>query len=206
MKALKFQYRTWDDQEVTLTLGPGRHRIGRTPDNDVVIDELAVSEHHCVVIIEEGAARIADADSIPGTFLDGVPIQNETLNPGQTINLGTLMIKVLAAETNPGIGGGKSRSESVPLKDGSYSCLIHQDRRAEYECPSCFHLFCASCLKRVQESVTCPSCGKNADTIDWSGLEMTPRDAAYELMPDSMKKAWGYWKKWQDHREKSSDS
>ena len=43
MQKLKLQYRTWDEKERIILLGPGEHRIGRIADNDVVIDELAVS-------------------------------------------------------------------------------------------------------------------------------------------------------------------
>ncbi len=201
MQTLKLQYRTWDEREVTIPLGSGKHRIGRTADNDVVIDELAVSGHHCSVTIDPQGARIADEDSISGTFLDGAFVQSSPLKPGQTINLGTLMVKVLGGETLQAPDGSGESLESVLLDDGSYSCLQHQDQRAGFECPSCHHLFCATCVPSMNEQPVCPNCGKDADVIDWSGFEMTPKDAAFDLMPDNLKKAWGYWQKWKSRRD-----
>lgn len=196
MQTLKLQYRTWDEREVTIPLGPGKHRIGRTASNDVMIDELAVSEHHCMISIDSEGAQLIDADSLHGTFLDGALVQSSPLIPGQTINLGTLMVKVLGGDEERNPVGKKQLLESILLDDGSYSCLTHQDHRAGFECPSCYHLYCLKCVSDKSEHEICPNCGKEADAIDWSGLEMTPRDAAVELMPENLKKAWGFWQKW----------
>ena len=201
MQKLKLQYRTWDEKERIIHLGPGEHRIGRIADNDVVIDELAVSEYHCVITIDHNGNYIADADSMHGTFLDGAFVQSSPLKPGQTLNLGTLMISVMEDKAVTEQDVSSQRSESLPLKDGSYSCLKHQNQRAGFECPSCHFLFCNSCLPSESESPLCPQCGAGADVIDWSGIEMTPRDAALDLMPDNLKKAWGYWQKWKAHRD-----
>jgi len=201
MQTLKLQYRTWDEREVTIPLGSGKHRIGRTADNDVVIDELAVSDHHCLVTIDHSGAQIADEDSVHGTFLDGALVQSSPLKPGQTINLGTLMVKVLGNELTQSSVGSEKPLESVLLEDGSYSCLKHQDQRAGFECPSCHLLFCVNCVSSIEEQPVCPNCGKDADVIDWSGLEMTPKDAAFDMMPDNLKKAWGYWQKWKARRD-----
>ena len=178
---------------------PGKHRIGRTAGNDVVIYELAVSDHHCILTIENNGASIADNGSIHGTFIDGALIHQCQVRPGQIINLGTLMVKLLAGNE---VSGRKTDAtlESVPLEDGSFSCLKHPDMRATYECPSCNHLFCDACLSKKVVQPPCPGCGKDAEAIDWSGLEITLKEAAFELMPDSMKKAWGYWRKWQSRR------
>ncbi|MBT5925885.1 MAG: FHA domain-containing protein, partial [Verrucomicrobia bacterium] len=111
MQTLKLQYRTWDEREITLSLGPGKHRMGRTSDNDVVIDELAVSDHHCILVIEENGATIMDNGSIHGTFVDGVLVENCQVGSGQIINLGTLMVKLLESEDpSPGPVGQKTES------------------------------------------------------------------------------------------------
>jgi RNA polymerase subunit RPABC4/transcription elongation factor Spt4 len=90
------------------------------------------------------------------------------------------------------------------LKDGSYSCLIHQQQRALYECERCNSLHCDLCGPSDEESsVICPHCGYDSKTIDWSGLTMTARDAAVEMIPDSVKKAWSYWEKWQERNRPS---
>jgi hypothetical protein len=48
-----------------------RLRIGRTPDNDIVIDNLGVSRLHAVIEEEKGAYSVRDCDSLNGTVVNG---------------------------------------------------------------------------------------------------------------------------------------
>ncbi|MDC0268083.1 FHA domain-containing protein [bacterium] len=206
MQSLKLRYSSWDDQTITFELGEGNYTIGRSPGNDFVIDEFSVSEQHCQVSIDDSGAQIKDLGSIHGTYLDGIPLESSShFSDGQVINLGTLMIKVLPGDGDKS-GESSGKLESVLLSDGSYSCLAHQAQRASFECEHCHHLYCEQCLPGKQgspdEQIRCPKCGRPGKKIDWSGLKMTSRDAAYELMPDSMKEAWSYYKKWKDIRKK----
>ncbi|HEY7680308.1 MAG TPA: FHA domain-containing protein, partial [Terriglobia bacterium] len=41
--------------------------IGRAPDNDIQIDNLAVSSHHAKVYSEEGRLVVEDLNSLNGT-------------------------------------------------------------------------------------------------------------------------------------------
>jgi pSer/pThr/pTyr-binding forkhead associated (FHA) protein len=48
-----------------------RLRIGRTPDNDIVIDNLAVSRLHALIEEEKGDHFVKDCDSLNGTEVNG---------------------------------------------------------------------------------------------------------------------------------------
>lgn len=48
--------------------------IGREGDNDIHINNLAISRHHAEVSIDGGKFFIKDLDSSNGTFLNGVKI------------------------------------------------------------------------------------------------------------------------------------
>jgi pSer/pThr/pTyr-binding forkhead associated (FHA) protein len=48
-----------------------RLRVGRTPDNDIVIDNLAVSRLHALIEEEKGDYFIKDCDSLNGTEVNG---------------------------------------------------------------------------------------------------------------------------------------
>jgi pSer/pThr/pTyr-binding forkhead associated (FHA) protein len=66
-------------------------RIGRGGDNDVVIDDPAISRAHIRVEREAGVYRIVDVGSTNGTMLDGVelrPWQPMVLTHGSTVDLG----------------------------------------------------------------------------------------------------------------------
>jgi hypothetical protein len=51
-----------------------RHRIGRLPSCDMVIEQPTVSRYHAVVYQRGGAWYIADEDSTNGTFVNLVPV------------------------------------------------------------------------------------------------------------------------------------
>lgn len=200
----QLQYHTWDDRKVSVDLKPGRYRVGRNDDNDIFIDELAVSGLHCLLTVEPGGVmRIQDAGSISGVYVEGAPVDKCVVAPGQIIHLGTFMVKVMGSD-GADMSTSQEHLESVPLSDGSYSCLKHQDQRAGYECEHCFHLFCDACLPATLDSPhaqpSCPACGQDAKVVDWSGLGMTQRDAAMEILPETVQKALNYWDKWKQYR------
>lgn len=66
--------------------------IGRKMDNDVVIDNLAVSGHHARVVEEKGTYFIEDTGSTNGTFLNETKIQKQRLQPGDQIRVGKHML------------------------------------------------------------------------------------------------------------------
>lgn len=67
-------------------------RLGRHPDNDVVIDDIFVSRHHAEVIKEAEGYTIKDHKSRYGTFVNGERITEKKLNYGDEIRLGNTLI------------------------------------------------------------------------------------------------------------------
>lgn len=62
--------------------------IGRSPGNDVVIDNLAVSGHHARLSIDQDHYVIEDMNSLNGTFLNNQRIRRSTLKDGDEIVIG----------------------------------------------------------------------------------------------------------------------
>jgi hypothetical protein len=62
--------------------------IGRTPDNDLQIDNLAVSTHHAHVFYEENQLWVEDLSSLNGTFLNDQRVQRAALKNGDKITIG----------------------------------------------------------------------------------------------------------------------
>jgi pSer/pThr/pTyr-binding forkhead associated (FHA) protein len=62
-------------------------RIGRTPDNDIVIDNLAVSRLHALIEEEKGEHYVKDCDSLNGTEVNGERIKRCRLRDGDEITI-----------------------------------------------------------------------------------------------------------------------
>src|SRR5437773_4376490 len=75
-----------------VVLRDGVNRVGRGATNDVTIEDGSVSGTHCEVILSEGAVRIRDLGSTNGTFVNGAPVTETILQPGQRIQLGGVQL------------------------------------------------------------------------------------------------------------------
>jgi len=61
--------------------------LGRKPDNDIVLDNAAVSGHHCKMYESGGTWFVEDMNSTNGTFVNGKKTLKSGLKPGDTITL-----------------------------------------------------------------------------------------------------------------------
>jgi pSer/pThr/pTyr-binding forkhead associated (FHA) protein len=73
-----------------------RLRIGRTPDNDIVIDNLAVSRLHATIEEEKGVYVIQDCDSLNGIEVNGTRMKRSILADGDEISIAkhTILFRV----------------------------------------------------------------------------------------------------------------
>jgi len=62
--------------------------IGRTPDNDLVIDNLAVSGQHARLFFTDEGFVVEDLESLNGTFVNGQRIQKWRLRNGDQVMIG----------------------------------------------------------------------------------------------------------------------
>lgn len=92
-----------------MTLNKERTTIGRKPDNDIQIDNLAISGHHAVITCITGDAFLEDQNSTNGTYLNGQPVKKNVLRANDVIELGKYRIKFIADDAKP----GTSQSEMV---------------------------------------------------------------------------------------------
>ncbi|HEX8957233.1 MAG TPA: FHA domain-containing protein [Burkholderiaceae bacterium] len=87
----------------TVELNKERTTIGRRPENDIQVDNLAVSGQHAVVTTILNDSVIEDLHSTNGTMVNGKLIQKHLLQPGDVVEIGKHTIKyvVEAAVAKP---------------------------------------------------------------------------------------------------------
>lgn len=74
-----------------------RIRLGRYPNNEIVIDNTTVSAYHAEIIQRpDGRHEIADRDSRNGTRVNGAIIMSQVLKDGDLITLGGASMHYLA--------------------------------------------------------------------------------------------------------------
>jgi predicted component of type VI protein secretion system len=86
-----------------MPLSKERTTIGRKPDNDIQIDNLAISGHHAIITCITNDAFLEDQNSTNGTYLNGQPVKKNVLRNNDVIELGKYKIKFLVDDAKPGL-------------------------------------------------------------------------------------------------------
>jgi len=76
--------------------------IGRRPDNQLVIDDARISRTHAQLRLVGGQYVIFDLDSSGGTWVNGKPVRQQVLRPGDVILLAGLPL--VYGQESPGLG------------------------------------------------------------------------------------------------------
>ncbi len=70
-------------------------KIGRHPNNDIILVESRISRFHAEIRFENGNFAIYDTDSRAGTFANGERVEHHVLQSGDTISLADLPVLVI---------------------------------------------------------------------------------------------------------------
>jgi FHA domain len=99
-----------------VSVGTRPVTIGRSPDNDLPVDNLAVSNHHAKVYYEAGRMVVEDLASLNGTFVNDLRVERATLHDGDNIHIGKHRIKVDASGDAP-VPWDSGRKAAAPRID-----------------------------------------------------------------------------------------
>jgi hypothetical protein len=82
-------------QQVTrFSARPGLMRIGRALDNDLVLGDERVSRHHGQIGVRLGMLVYTDLGSTNGSYLNGGPVTEIALGPGDVLQLGSSTVTI----------------------------------------------------------------------------------------------------------------
>ncbi len=79
---------TRGSRAVQFDLGNALIGVGRASDNDVIVDDPMVSRHHCQLKLQHGAYSFTDLGSRNGSVVNGQPVSQIALGPGDVIEIG----------------------------------------------------------------------------------------------------------------------
>ena len=94
--------------------------IGRKPDNDIVIDNQAVSGHHASITVEGDKLMLEDLGSLNGTFVNGQKISKTELFNGDVVLIGVHTLNITSdknrsQETKGFAVRGRSMDETMVI-------------------------------------------------------------------------------------------
>ena len=81
-----------------IPLNRERMTIGRRPNNDIQIDNLAISGEHAAVVTILNDSFLEDLNSTNGTLINGQPVKKHCLKNGDVIELGKYKLKYIAEQ------------------------------------------------------------------------------------------------------------
>ena len=104
-----------------------RITIGRTNDNDVVLENRGVSRKHAMIEFNNNAAVIIDNESLNGTFVNNRKITEEVLRDEDVITIGKYSL-VYHTESKAPAEGMASMDGTMVLNTRQQKSLIENDR------------------------------------------------------------------------------
>ncbi|HZS40651.1 MAG TPA: sigma 54-interacting transcriptional regulator [Polyangia bacterium] len=86
--------------------------IGQSRSNEIVLRDLSVSRHHCVIDVNARGCEVRDLESTNGTFVNGLRVSTAELRAGAIVELGSTRLRVAyaGADDSPLVG------ESPPMQ------------------------------------------------------------------------------------------
>jgi ABC-type multidrug transport system ATPase subunit len=97
-------------------------RIGRAPDNDVVVSDLSVSRYHAELRRAGAAYQIVDLGSHNGTYVNGQRVSAAPLNEGDIVGIGPSTLRLTGTELQEFVDTGDvslvARDLTVTLPSG----------------------------------------------------------------------------------------
>lgn len=94
--------------EAQCPINLDRMRIGRAQDNEIIIEDDAVSGHHAIITVSESEKKnqdkiysIEDLKSTNNTFVNNKEITRQELKDGDIIRIGRIRLKFSTKEYVP---------------------------------------------------------------------------------------------------------
>ena len=160
--------------EIPLTTGI--ITLGRNEDNDVVINHPSVSGNHCQFLVMDLAVTVKDLGSTSGTFVNGQPVEETALAPGQNLQLGEVLLRYEYIPENI------PAAVPVPLISKAI-CKFHRTNPARFLCAQCQGNFCEMCVNTRHSGGTvktfCRTCAVECTRLETGPLVIEAEEVSF---------------------------
>jgi Nif-specific regulatory protein len=124
----------------TFVLNEDQISIGRESASGVSLSHSSVSRRHCLIKRNGGEFLICDLDSFNGTFVNGVPIKEQTLVHADQIKIGSIALLFLLGESEETGSGSLVQLDDSNLvgqstRQMSPETFLHQTEQALLQSP-----------------------------------------------------------------------
>ena len=142
--------KTEGSEQRTLELRLGVNRVGRDPECELCIDHPTISSLHCELALTNDGVYLRDCNSTNGTFVNGEPVMEAWLDPGQKLRLGDVELLVESTDANMAIPEFIRPRQIAPppvvLADGALSCPRHADDARDLPMHALQGVMCNACV------------------------------------------------------------
>lgn len=199
------------NQPFEYELHSGLNTIGRNPTNEFRIPEASVSSFHAEVTVMDGgkAVVVRDLQSTNGTFIDGQPVEEAQLLPGQALQLGSVELRLEAEEFEIRVPTGPSQTLAQAagtlqaLPDGTVACSRNANLPATHQaiggcqavmrCPGLFNIASLRGMKLSGGSgqlVFCPDCNAKCEPIPGVTSQPAKRSSLFSRLTQTIQLGW----------------
>jgi pSer/pThr/pTyr-binding forkhead associated (FHA) protein len=141
-----------------------RYTIGRLPDNDVRIDNPAVSGHHSLIINILNDSFLEDLNSTNGTYVNGKLIKKHALQHGDVITIGHHQLRFTDQEVPEAEQDEFEKTMVIPSGQQNAEQLAKAERAAE-----------AAAAAAAAEHMSDAAAGVRLDPEEAAALQDAPR-------------------------------
>lgn len=159
-------------ESATLELRFGVNHVGRDSACDFTIPHPSVSAVHCELVLSNDGVLLHDCGSTNGTFINGEPVKDAWLRPGETVQLGQVTLFVENTDIAIAIPQYERERPKPPvvLPGGMILCTRHPHMPASHKCTHCGEVMCMNCVHAVrlrggQPLFLCPLCSHPCELI-----------------------------------------
>ena len=90
--------RSGDRAGEKILLVKNRYSIGRTPDNDIMLEDQSISRRHSLIIRTDGGWKIEDCESTNGTSINGETVMGGQLHHADRVRVGSIKIAFIVPD------------------------------------------------------------------------------------------------------------